>query len=758
MNQDVIHIVGACQNNLKNISIDIPKHKWVTFTGVSGSGKSTLVFDLIYARAEKEFLESLSAYARRSFPKVGEVDVQEIEGLSPCIVIDQSSFPNTPRSTVGTYTDIYTYLRLLFSRAGDQVMSSADFSFNNAQGACPVCNGLGEALTPEIDKLLDRSKSLNEGAIRHKTWKVNSRYWNIIRAIGYFDMDKKVADFTDEEMDKLLNSGPVIYQNNEPGHVQSFSYEGIVSRMKKRKSDSRGLSAAEYDSQFFTNGVCPECGGARLNQRALSVKIGGKYTIADCVNMEIKELYEMLSELHGPVEDALCPVIRKALKNLIDVGMGYISLNRSAFTLSGGEAQKVKLAKALGCSLRDMIYILDEPTSGLHARDIYKIRNIIRDLVDKGNTVLVIEHNREMVNASDVVIDMGPGAGKNGGKILFNGPREELERCTVSLTAEYLKKGGTPVKLMPRKAKGSISLKNIHSHNVHHLDLSIPKGIFTCITGVSGAGKSTVLEVLVKEVPKAIVVDQDEIGATNRGNAATYTKAFDAIRQYFSEVTGYDAADFSFNSKGSCPACNGAGYTVTDMHFIGDIKTPCEICGGKRYRPEILSLKVKGKNISDVLDMTVEEAMEFFRGQSEIYSKLEVLEAVGLEYLTLGQPLSTLSGGELQRLKLADRLKNRSQVYIFDEPTHGLHFKDTEKLVGVMNKLVDTGNTVIVVEHNLDIIAQADWIIDMGPEGGKEGGKIIFEGPTAKIIESKESYTGQFLLQQSGQMSNLESL
>ena len=341
MNQDVIHIVGACQNNLKNISIDIPKHKWVTFTGVSGSGKSTLVFDLIYARAEKEFLESLSAYARRNFPKVGEVDVQEIEGLSPCIVIDQSSFPNTPRSTVGTYTDIYTYLRLLFSRAGDQVMSSADFSFNNAQGACPVCNGLGEALTPEIDKLLDRSKSLNEGAIRHKTWKVNSRYWNIIRAIGYFDMDKKVADFTDEEMDKLLNSGPVIYQNNEPGHVQSFSYEGIVSRMKKRKSDSRGLSAAEYDSQFFTNGVCPECGGARLNQRALSVKIGGKYTIADCVNMEIKELYEMLSELHGPVEDALCPVIRKALKNLIDVGMGYISLNRSAFTLSGGEAQKV---------------------------------------------------------------------------------------------------------------------------------------------------------------------------------------------------------------------------------------------------------------------------------------------------------------------------------------------------------------------------------------------------------------------------------
>lgn len=745
MNKDIIHIVGACQNNLKNVSIDIPKHKWVTFTGVSGSGKSTLVFDLIYARAEKEFLESLSAYARRSFPKVGDVDVQEMDGLSPCIVIDQSSFPNTPRSTVGTYTDIYTYLRLLFSRAGDQVLSSADFSFNNAQGACPVCNGLGEALTPALDKLLDSSLSLNEGAIKHKTWKVNSRYWNIIRAIGYFDMDKKVADFTDEEMDMLLNREAFSYQNKDAGYVQTFSYEGIVSRMKKRKSDSRGLSAAEYDSQFFTNGVCPECNGARLNRRALSSKIGGKYTITDCVNMEITDLYDALSTLHGPVEDVLCPVILKALKNLIDVGMGYITLNRSAYSLSGGEAQKVKLAKALGCSLRDMIYILDEPTSGLHARDVYKIRDIIRGLVEKGNTVLVIEHNRQMIDSSDIVIDMGPGAGKNGGQILFNGSMKDFVNCKESLTAKYLQAGGTPVKMVPRKHKGSIVLKDVNSHNVHHLDINIPKGVFTCITGVSGAGKSTVLEVLVKSVPKAIVVDQEDIGTTNRGNAATYTKVFDAIRQYYGTRTGYDPADFSFNSKGSCPACNGAGYTVTDMHFIGDIKTPCEICGGKRYRKEILDLVVRGKNISDVLDMTVEEALAYFKDFDAIYDKLAILDMVGLEYLTLGQPLSTLSGGELQRLKLADKLKNRGQVYIFDEPTHGLHFKDTERLVSVMNKLVESGNTVIVVEHNMDVIAQSDWIIDMGPQGGKNGGKIVYEGNVKGILTCADSYTGQFL-------------
>lgn len=746
MLNNYINIVCAYQNNLKNITLKIPKHQWITITGVSGSGKSTLVFDVIYAKAEKDFLESLSTYARRSFPKIGDVDVQKIDGLSPCIAINQSGFPNTPRSTVGTYTDIYSYLRLLFSRAGDSSFPSSYFSFNNVQGACPLCNGLGETLVPDLDRLLDRNKSLNEGAIKHKTWKVGSRYWNIIRAIEYFDMEKKIRDFTDEEMEKLLYCEPFVYQNNEPGHVQSFSYEGIVSRLKKRKSDSRGLSAVEYDSQFFVDGMCPECGGTRLNKKARSVKIGGKYTIADCVTMEIRELYDVLLGIHGTVEDVLIPPIIKGLKSIIDVGMGYISLNRAAFTLSGGEAQKIKLAKALGCSLTDMIYILDEPTAGLHAHDIYKIKEIIRELINKGNTVLVIEHNREMISASDIIIDMGPGAGSKGGEILYNGPIDGIFSCQKSQTAPFLKKGSIVIKEKVRKPEGFITLKNINSNNVHGLNVNIPKGVFTCITGVSGAGKSTVLSAFVKENPNAIVVDQNIVGTNARSNAATYTKAFDAIRQFYGEKTGRDASDFSFNSKGSCPDCNGLGYIVTDMHFIGDIQTPCESCGGKRYNSDILNCKVDGKNISDVLNLTVAEAVEFFSKEPNIYNKLQILSDVGLEYLTLGQPLTTLSGGELQRLKLADRIKSHSQIYLFDEPTHGLHFKDTQKLINVMNKLIDSGNTIIVVEHNMDVIAQADWIIDMGPGGGNEGGKIVFEGTPCSIITCSNSLTGRYLM------------
>lgn len=748
--RDSIRIVDAFQNNLKHISIEFPKHKWITVTGISGSGKSSLVFDVIYAQAQKEFLESLSSYARRSFPRIGDVNVQQIKGLSPCIVIDQSSFPNTPRSTVGTYTDIYSYLRLLFSRAGDGEYSAADFSFNNSFGVCPICNGLGDALTPDLHKLLRYDLSLNAGAIQHRTWKIGSRYWNIIRAINYFDMDKPIRDFSEEEMNKLLYCEPFVYQNNEPGHVQNFSYEGIVRRLIKHKNDSRGLSATDYDAQFFRSGVCPQCHGVRLKSELLKVTIGGRYTIGDCVNMEIGDLHDALATLHGPVEDTLIPPILRALQNLIDVGMGYITLNRSAHTLSGGEAQKVKLAKALGCSLNDMIYILDEPTAGLHPTDVIKMANIVRGMVDAENTVILIEHHRDMILASDMVLDVGPGAGVNGGEIMYQGDVAHFKTCNTSVTAPYLRDRKVGFKEPPRKSRGFLLLEDIDRNNVHHLDLRIPKGILVGITGVSGAGKSTVLDELIDRTPKAIVVDQSAVGANTRGNAATYTKVFDEIRQLFSERTGMEPSNFSFNSAGSCENCKGLGYTVTDMHFMGDIRTPCDMCGGKRYKSIVLQQKVNGKNISDVLDMTVEEAVAFFQTNPSIREKLKSLADVGLEYITLGQPLSTLSGGELQRLKLAGKIKSRGDIYIFDEPTHGLHFKDTERLIKVMDRIVDNGNTLIVVEHNMDVILQADWILDMGPQGGKNGGRIVYEGVPKGILQCAESLTGQYLKQYIG--------
>lgn len=741
----MIRIEGAYQNNLKDISIDIPKHKWVTFTGVSGSGKFTLVYDVIYQQAQKEFLESLSTYARRSFPKMHDAQCIRIEGLSPCIVIDQTGFPNTPRSTVGTYTEVYSYIRLLFSRAGDSDLSAGDFSFNNSKGACERCNGLGEALTPDLKRIVDYNLSLNEGALQHKAWKVGSRYWNIVRAINYFDMDKKVKDFTGEEMDKLLYCEPIVYKNEHLGQVQSFSYEGIVSRLIKRKNDARGLGVVGYDDTFFSKGLCPKCHGARLNEKALSVKIAGGYNITDLVSMEVQDLYEVLSNIHGSIEDAVMTPLLKSLKSIINVGMGYITLNRTLYTLSNGEAQKIKLAKQLGCSLSDMIYILDEPSAGLHAKDVYKIRDIIRGLVDKGNTVLVIEHNRSLINSSDYIIDMGPGAGEDGGHVLFQGEREKIYDCEQSVTGRYLRNNKSFIKDNVRMPKGFMTINNINRNNVKNLSLSIPGGVFCCISGVSGAGKSTVLEAVIDKYKNAVVIDQNIVGSNSRSNAVTYTKIFNDIRAYFSKKTGLQPSLFSFNSEGSCNACKGLGYIVTDMHFIGDIKNTCDECNGKRYKKEILSQYVNGKNISDVLDMTVSEAIEYFSSEAKIRKNLQCLEDVGLGYITLGQPISTYSGGELQRLKLAGRIKDKGELYIFDEPTHGLHFKDVEKLLKVMNKLVDNGSSIIVVEHNLDVIAQSDYVIDMGPLGGKNGGKVVFQGTPKDLEKCSDSYTGKYL-------------
>lgn len=741
-----IIVNGVRQNNLDNIFLEIPKYKWVTICGVSGSGKSSLVHDVIYEQAQHDFLETLTSYARRSFPKTASVDCDSISGLSPCVVIDQNTFPNTPRSTIGTYTDIYSHLRLLFSRAGSPPYSASAFSFNNPEGVCEYCNGLGTSMEPDIPTLIDLKKSLNEGAVKHKTWKVGGRYWNIIKAIERFDMDKPVGEFSDSEMTLLLYSPPFVYEDKTGKRVESFSYEGIVSRMKKRMNDERGLSSASYDRQFFKSECCPVCNGIRINQKARNVVLKNGYKIGDMVDMEICELYKILLELQGPVEGQIVPLILKELKNLMDVGVGYLTLNRSVSTLSGGEAHKVKLARQLGNALSDLIYILDEPTSGLHARDIDRVIGICHEIVNKHNTLIVIDHSIQMLEEAEYMIEIGPGAGKNGGKLVAQGTAKEVMGMKQSVTASALGNFRQVLNTKVRMPTDYLEIGPVTRRNLQNFMVKIPMGVFTSITGVSGAGKSTLLSLLIERLPDAILIGQGNIGQNVRGNIGTYTKVFDKIRKYFSNETGTNASLFSFNSEGACQNCNGLGYIVTDMHFMGDIHSICEECNGKRYKRNILELTVRGKNITDVLDMTITEALTWFQTEKDIIKNLQDIYDVGLGYITLGQPLNTLSGGEMQRLKLSSRLKGKKGIYLIDEPTKGLHIKDILELIELLNQMVDHGNTVIVVEHNLDVISQSDWIIDLGPEGGMRGGKLMFSGSPVELYEQRNiSYTGDYM-------------
>lgn len=737
-----IKVVGANENNLKNVSVEIPRNKLVVVTGVSGSGKSSLVFDTIFAEGQREFLESMSTYAQRSMPKLSPANVTSIEGLSPCIVIDQKALARNPRSTVGTVTEVYTFIRLLYSRMGMPILSAGEFSFNTPSGACQQCAGLGDELLPDLDSIIDWDKSLNEGAILHRTWKVESRYWNIINASEFFDMNKKLKNFTQEELDKLLYSESVNLQNKHAGYVQNFSYEGIIKRMTKRQSDSRGLSINSYDQDFFSKQRCTSCGGSRLNSKARSVKIG-EHSIVDILNLEINELLPIIKSFKGQVADSITPYIIKMLTHMIDVGIGYLTLNRSVATLSGGESQKVKLARQLGSSLHHLIYVLDEPTAGLHARDIEKVSRLLRSIVEKTNTVIVVEHDKSVMLSSDYIIDIGPGAGIHGGEIVAQGKIEDFVKLNT-ITAKYLSQNTSKNVYKRRSPNGYIEIQNAKLHNLKNISVKIPKDIMTCITGVSGSGKSSLVDVLIQKRKDIIIVDQSQVGKSSRSNPATYTGAFDDIRIEFGKATGKDPSLFTFNGKGACDECQGLGQITMDMHFLGDIKQLCPKCKGKRYNPEVLTYKYKGKNIADVLNLTIEEALLYFEN-SLIKNKLKLLTQVGLDYLTLGQSLDTLSGGETQRVKLVKQLSLKGNIYVLDEPTRGLHFSDIEKLLVVLNKIVNKGNTVIIIEHNLDIIKQADWIIDLGPDGGKLGGVIIAEGTPEQIVNVKNSFTAKYL-------------
>ncbi|CAM4483749.1 MAG: excinuclease ABC subunit UvrA [Paenibacillus macerans] len=745
--QEYIVIRGARENNLKNVSLQIPKRKITVFTGVSGSGKSSLVFDTIGAEAQRLLNETYTAFIRNRLPKFKQPDTDAIENLSPAIVIDQRRLGGNSRSTVGTITDIYSILRLLYSRVGMPFVGySHVFSFNDPAGMCPDCQGLGKKMELDIGKIFDKSKSLNEGAILFPVFAVGSWYLKTYTLSGLFDNDKKLADYSEQEWDMLLyGKGKKIKLPSKGGPIQS-DYEGVVPKFQRlyiqRDSNELSESTKHKVERFITQVECPTCKGTRLSQKSLSCTING-YNIAECVAMELGELFEVVSRIDDPVAAPMVSSLTERLQHLIDVGLEYLSLNRETTTLSGGESQRIKMVRQFCNSLTDMVYIFDEPSIGLHPRDIRRLNQLLRKLCDKGNTILVVEHDPDVIRIADHIVDVGPRAGTEGGRIVFEGTVRQLYN-SATLTGQHLNRPW-PLKETVRAPKGHFRIEGATSHNLKDVTVSIPQGVLTAITGVAGSGKSSLVHhEFITRYPEAAVIDQSAVHTSIRSNPATYTGIMDMIRNLFAKANRKSASLFSFNSKGACPDCQGLGFIYTDLAFMEGIKTACETCEGRRFRDEVLHYKWREKSITDVLDMTVWGALDFFE-QREIVQPLQALNDVGLGYLTLGQPLNTLSGGECQRVKLANELHKEGHIYVMDEPTTGLHMADVGQLLAIMNRLVDQGSTVIVIEHHLDIIRQADWIIDLGPEGGSKGGRVVFEGTPRQLLNAKGSTTGMYI-------------
>lgn len=935
--RDCIFVKGAREHNLKNIDVSIPRDKLVVFTGVSGSGKSSLAFDTIYSEGQRRYVESLSTYARQFLGQMDKPDVDYIEGLSPSISIDQKTTSHNPRSTVGTVTEIYDYMRLLFARVGrphcphchkpirrqtvDQVVDTVQalkegsrikilapiikgqkgehrkilqnlfkdgfvrvmvdgyeytsdeeielaknkkhdisavvdrlvikegirsrlaeslelafelseglvvvkilqddgseqdmlfsrdfacpdcgfslpeltprmFSFNSPFGACPECDGLGEKREIDQSLVVDMEMSLDEGAII--PWSLNSHNYFRQILLGMSEkykipMDKPLNELTPEQIDIILNgtNGEAFKINytNSYGETGSFHtrYEGVINTLKRRYQETKSDQAREEMEKYMTISLCPGCGGQRLRPEILSVLLEGK-SIAEVTAMAVREVMEFLSDLQLDEREAfigkqVIKEISERLHFLIDVGLDYLTLDRPAGSLSGGEAQRIRLATQVGSSLVGVLYVLDEPSIGLHPRDNDRLLATLKRLRDLGNTVIVVEHDEETIHSADYIVDIGPGAGIHGGKVVAAGNINEIIQAEQSFTGRYLS-GALAIDVPTRRREGNgqnLIIKGAREHNLKNLNVSIPLGKMVVITGVSGSGKSTLVEDIIypalmkkfhgsryrtgahdaiegfKHLDKVINIDQSPIGRTPRSNPATYTGAFDSIRELFAEtaesrIRGYKPGRFSFNVRGGrCEACSGDGIIKIEMHFLPDVYIPCEVCKGKRYNRETLEVKYKGKTISDVLSMTVDEGVEFFGGIPKIERKLRVLQDVGLGYIQLGQPAPTLSGGEAQRVKLSTELSKRSlgrNIYILDEPTTGLHKEDVKHLLEILNRLVDAGNSVVIIEHNLDVIKSADYIIDLGPEGGEKGGQIIAEGTPEAVADHPHSYTGKYL-------------
>jgi excinuclease UvrABC ATPase subunit len=749
MPQEYIEIRGARENNLKNVSLRIPKRKITIFTGVSGSGKSSIVFDTIANEAQRLLNENFSLFIRNFLPRFPQPEADAIENLSMAIVVDQKRLGGGSHSTVGTITDIYSILRRLFWRIGEPSVGPVNvFSFNDPQGMCPNCNGLGRKLDVDLDKFLDKSKSLNEGAILYPEYAVNAWGWSLCIQTGLFDPDKKLSAFTQKETDLLLYSEPMKVKTKVGTKDINLTFQGIIenfaSKYIKRDIATMSERTQKMVAPYMTMGPCTVCKGARLSQSVLKCKIKGR-NIAELASMEITELIEFARSINDPVGQPIVNTLVERLQHLEDIGLEYLSLNRETDTLSGGESQRIKIVKHLSSSLMDVMYVFDEPSVGMHPRDVHRMNELLQKLRDKGNTVIVVEHDPDVIKVADHIVDVGPHAGHQGGEIVFEGTYQELMR-TDTLTGKHIKQE-IPLRDEFHKPKGKLAIKNAKVNNLQNISVDIPTGVLTVVTGVAGSGKSSLInEVFRQQHPDAIVIDQSAVGVSSRSNPATYTGIMDAVRKAFAAANKVNASLFSFNSKGACENCQGLGVIYTDLAFLTDVKTPCEVCGGKRFKDEVLAYKLNGKSISDVLAMNVQEALEYFEIK-EVLRKLQAMSDVGLDYLSLGQPLSTLSGGECQRIKLASELHKKGSVYVMDEPTTGLHMSDISHLLGVINRLVDAGNTVVVIEHNLHIIKNADWIIDMGPEGGNKGGRVIFEGTPRALLSAKGSLTSQFLRQ-----------
>ncbi len=747
---EFIEIRGARENNLKDVTLRIPKRKITIFTGVSGSGKSSIVFDTIATEAQRQLYENFSLFVRNFLPKYPQPEADAIENLSMAVVVDQKRLGGGSHSTVGTITDIYTLLRLLYSRIGQpHVGYSNAFSFNDPQGMCPECSGLGRKLGVVSDDFLDLDKSLNEGAVQvpfFAGWELTT-----YAASGFFDNDKKLSDFTPEEMELLLYGKDRKFKMQFGGGSMNVTYSGIIEKVERAyvRRDIKTLSERTQKAvaPYLRPQPCPLCKGARLSPAALASLINGR-NIAQLAAMEIGELIPIIREITSVEAAPIVESLVERLGHVAGIGLEYLSLDRETDTLSGGESQRIKMVKHLGSSLVDVMYIFDEPSVGLHPRDVHRLNELLRKLRDKGNTVLVVEHDPDVIKVADHVVDVGPHAGNAGGRIVFEGPYDELLRADT-LTGRYLQRA-LPVKTGVRTPSGTLPIRHARANNLQDVSVDIPAGVLTVVTGVAGSGKSSLVnEVFLRQHPEAVVIDQSAVGANTRSNPATYTGVMDDVRKAFASANKVDAGLFSFNSKGACESCKGSGVIYTDLAFLDGVKTPCEVCQGRRFKDEVLEYTFEGKNISEVLALPVAQALEFFR-RKEIVRRLQAMSDVGLDYLTLGQPLSTLSGGECQRIKLASELHKRGSIYVLDEPTTGLHMSDIGHLLAIMDRLVDGGNSVIVIEHNLDVIRNADWIIDLGPEGGNKGGRVVFEGTPELLLDAPHSLTSRYLRQDAG--------